>query len=108
MTILQSDFLYLSIALQRLAPNALYVVRDGEIEWQSEDIAQPTDEQIEATIETLKQEHIDNLYKNDRRKKYPPLADLADAIYWQQQGDNTKMDAYLAAVQAVKDAYPKP
>lgn len=43
-----------------------------------------------------------------RRAAYPPLADLADATYWQSQGDASKMQAYLAAVKAVKAKYPKP
>lgn len=42
-----------------------------------------------------------------RKAAYPPLADLADALYWQAQGDNTKMDAYHAAIAAVKAQYPK-
>jgi hypothetical protein len=46
-------------------------------------------------------------YQRQRQPEYPPLADLADALYWQAQGDNSKMTAYLAAVQAVKDKYPK-
>lgn len=47
-------------------------------------------------------------YDLKRRREYPPLTDLADALYWQSQGDQTKMDAYLAAVEAVKIKYPKP
>ena len=39
---------------------------------------------------------------------YPPLADLADALYWNSKGDNTKLDAYYAACEAVKTKYPKP
>jgi hypothetical protein len=42
-----------------------------------------------------------------RRKSYPPLEDLADALYWQSQGKPGPMNAYLAAVKAVKTKYPK-
>jgi hypothetical protein len=42
-----------------------------------------------------------------RQPEYPPLGDLADAIYWQNEGDSSKMTAYLAAVEAVKVKYPK-
>ena len=42
-----------------------------------------------------------------RRAEYPPLADLADALYWQTQGDETKMTAYLEKIQAVKERFPK-
>jgi hypothetical protein len=47
-------------------------------------------------------------YAELRRMAYPPLADFADATYWQSQGDNTKMEAYLAKIEAVKLMYPKP
>lgn len=39
---------------------------------------------------------------------YPPLTDLADALYWNSKGDNTKLNAYYAACDAVKTKYPKP
>lgn len=42
-----------------------------------------------------------------RKGEYPPLADLADAMYWASQGDNTKLDNYYAACEAVKLKYPK-
>ncbi|WP_157778895.1 hypothetical protein [Massilia violaceinigra] len=49
-------------------------------------------------------EDVDQL----RRAAYPPLADLADAMYWQSRGQSGKMDEYNAAVEAVKARYPKP
>jgi len=42
-----------------------------------------------------------------RANEYPPLTDLADAMYWSSQGDNTKLEAYYAACEAVKLKYPK-
>jgi hypothetical protein len=42
-----------------------------------------------------------------RRFSYPPMTDYLDAAYWQSQGDDSKMNAYLAAVEAVKTLYPK-
>lgn len=47
-------------------------------------------------------------YRRLRAPEYPPVTDLADAIFWQQQGDNSKMEAYVAACEAVKAKYPKP
>jgi hypothetical protein len=55
----------------------------------------------------LEEEYQLKEYQRQRQSEYPPLADLADAVYWQAQGDDSKMTAYLAAVQAVKDKYPK-
>lgn len=47
-------------------------------------------------------------YAQKRRAEYPPLADFADALYWQSKGDASKMDAYLAKVDQVKARHPKP
>ena len=47
-------------------------------------------------------------YKALRKAEYPPVEQLGDALYWQSRGDNTKMEAYIAACQAVKQKYPKP
>ena len=47
-------------------------------------------------------------YQRDRQPEYPDLTDLADALYWSNQGDNTKLDEYYAKVSAVKTKYPKP
>jgi hypothetical protein len=46
-------------------------------------------------------------YKNKRKSEYPPLTDLADALYHQSKGDETKLTAYLAKCEAVKQKYPK-
>lgn len=46
-------------------------------------------------------------YKQLRSLSYPQLVDFADAYYWAQQGDNTKMNEYLAKITEIKDKYPK-
>jgi len=48
-----------------------------------------------------------NAYKGLRQAEYPPLTDLADALYHQSKGDETKLTAYLAKCEAVKQKYPK-
>ena len=53
------------------------------------------------------EEYLANEYKYLRSPEYPPLTDLADAMYWSSQGDNTKLEAYYAACEAVKLKYPK-
>jgi hypothetical protein len=59
----------------------------------------------EATV----QAYIDSqAYIENRQREYPPLADLADALYHQSKGDETKLTAYLAKCEAVKTKYPKP
>jgi hypothetical protein len=44
----------------------------------------------------------------NRRDAYPPLQDLADALYWQAQGNDGPMQAYLARCKDVKTKFPKP
>ena len=59
--------------------------------------------------ETAVQAYIDaHAYIAKRQPEYPPLTDLADALYHQSKGDETKLTAYLAKCEAVKSKYPKP
>jgi hypothetical protein len=67
----------------------------------------PTVAEIEAMAVICQQDYNANVYKKERERNYPPLGDLADALYWQSKGDETKLTAYLAAVEAVKNAIPK-
>jgi hypothetical protein len=46
-------------------------------------------------------------YKYSRAKEYPSLADFADAYYWAQNGDDTKMTAYIEKCAEVKQKFPK-
>jgi hypothetical protein len=46
-------------------------------------------------------------YKYKRVKEYPSLADFVDAYYWAQNGDDTKMTAYIEKCAEIKDKYPK-
>lgn len=59
---------------------------------------------------TQQQRDIDSAAATDlaRAAAYPPLEDLADAMYWQSVGEHGPMQAYLAAVAAVKTRIPKP
>ena len=77
------------------------------LEWYDESTTKPTVQEIEAAAQICFDEWTANQYQEKREREYPPLSDLADALYWQAQGDDSKMTAYLAAVQAVKDKYPK-
>ncbi|MES2319948.1 MAG: hypothetical protein V4631_20905 [Pseudomonadota bacterium] len=46
-------------------------------------------------------------YQEQRRGAYPPIADFADAMYWQTQGDDSKLLEYMAKCAAVKEQFPK-
>ena len=61
-----------------------------------------------ARIAELQADYTAKEYQRDRQPEYPDLADLADALYWSSKGDNTKLDSYYAACEAVKIKYPKP
>ena len=43
-----------------------------------------------------------------RAREYPPLSQLADALYWMERKDKTLMEAWLKKCDAVKIKYPKP
>jgi hypothetical protein len=58
----------------------------------------------EATVQAYIDAHA---YIGKRQREYPPLTDLADALYHQSKGDETKLTAYLAKCEAVKQKYPK-
>ena len=75
--------------------------------WQDPDIVIPTQEECEIRIRELQAISDSLKYQELRKKEYPPLADLADALFWQANGDTSKMTAYLAQVAAVKEKYPK-
>lgn len=41
-----------------------------------------------------------------RMSCYPPLSDLADAIYWEKKGDDSKMSKYISDCDHVKSDHP--
>ena len=63
---------------------------------------------VDAAAAEIAAERAATKYQRDRRPEYPDLAVLADALYWSNQGDNTKLDEYYQACAAVKAKYPKP
>lgn len=67
----------------------------------------PHKAEIDAEVVRLQEKWEATEYQRYRKLEYPSLDILADALYWQQQGDGSKMQDYLNMVQAVKDKYPK-
>lgn len=100
------------LAIQRYYPEAQFSITGEEIydnlNWLSTDIEKPTAEWVAEKAAEIQAELDTTQYFVDRQKEYPSLADFADAYYWAQKGDNTKMDAYVAACDQVKETYPKP
>ena len=98
-------------ALFKLYPTAEWILRgedyDG-LEWLDKNISKPSREELETETANLQKEWDNTEYQRQRAPEYPSAQELADALYWQSKGDNSKMAAYITACEAVKAKYPKP
>ena len=63
---------------------------------------------IDAARTTLDAEAAAIAYQSTRQPLYPSLGDFADAMYWNNKGDSSKLTAYYAACEKVKTDNPKP
>ena len=101
-----------SDALRSLYPTSPWrVINDPtkfeNIVWEDRTVDPPNREVVEEEVLRLQAEQSATNYQLFRVEEYPPLSEFVDAMYWQTKGDNTKMTAYLAAVDAVKAKHPK-
>ena len=95
-------------AIRRAYPNAV-TIDDGTGAFDADGNQIELDQAlVDAAAAELAAEAAATQYQRDRQPEYPSLATLADALYWSNQGDNTKLDEYYAACAAVKAKYPKP
>jgi hypothetical protein len=90
-------------AIQSLHPTAQFVLKGGELTWQSEDITEPTNAEITAEQTRLQAEYDAKDWERNRQAEYPGLLDCIHALL---DGGDTLTDLQ-AARQAVKDKYPK-
>jgi hypothetical protein len=95
-------------AILSLRPGAEWVLRGDVLEWMDSNQTEPTEAEIQAEIVRLQADYDAKQYQRNRQPEYPSLATFADAYYWAQKGDNTKMDEYVSSCDAVKAKYPKP
>lgn len=70
--------------------------------WEEEDIPKPTEEELLAEVERLQNEYDAKEYQRLRAKEYPSFADQFDLLY------HGGYDAWKAAIDEVKNKYPKP
>lgn len=63
---------------------------------------------LEAQAAEAQAEYERTEYQRLRAPEYPPLTDLADALYWKENGDSSKLEDYVAACEEIKNKYPKP
>ena len=95
-------------AIRRAYPNAV-TIDDGAGAFDADGNQITLDQTlVDAAAAELAAEAAATQYQRDRQPEYPSLATFADAYYWAQKGDNTKMDEYVASCDAVKAKYPKP
>ena len=98
-------------AIKAIEPNALFVVSNGDIDnidWNSDDITQPSKADIEAKIAELKTEYDNNEYQRDRAVAYKELKEQLDLLYHDMTADKgDKTGEWYKHIKAVKDANPK-
>lgn len=90
-------------AIKSLNKDSQFVIRGGELEWLSPNIPQPTEAEIQAEITRLQAEYDAQAYARSRVQEYPPIGDQLDALF---KAGVFPADM-AAAIQAVKDKYPK-
>ena len=95
-------------AIQSLHPTAQFVLRGDELTWQSDDITEPTEEEIIAEQERLQAEYDGLAYARARASAYPSLSEFVEAYTEKEIGeDSTKWDAYVVKYNQVRTDNPK-
>jgi len=95
-------------AIKAIEPNALFVVSNGDIDninWNSDDITQPSKADIEAKITEQKTTYDNNEYQRDRAVAYASIQDQLDMQYWDSVNGTTTWKDHIAQVKADN---PKP
>ena len=93
-------------AILALEPTAQFAVIEedlDQIDWLSEDVTQPSKEDIQAKLDELQAIEDAKQYQRDRKSEYPSIEDCVHALL---DGGDTLTDLQ-ALRQAVKDKYPK-
>lgn len=99
-------------AIQSLAPDSEFVIRGEDLnnlEWLTPNVAQPTNQEIEAEFLRLTNEWIEKEYQRLRSLEYPGLDILLVAL-WESvvEGRPASVSELQAIREAIKQKYPKP
>jgi hypothetical protein len=98
----------IDLALARLRPGSVWSVTGDTyegIDWQDQTQTKPTKAAVEAEVVIIKAEFEAKRYQRLREREYPDFRQYLDGIV---KGDETQMQAYIDACNAVKLKYPKP
>ena len=95
-------------AIMAINPSAVINIQGGVIEWQDTPVISDAD--IQAKLSELQAEYDANQYQRDRNEVdgtnvYPDIGDQLDMLFHDKKDGTTTWED---AVQAVKDAHPKP
>ena len=90
-------------AINQLAPNANYRTGDGKIIWDSSDITQPSEADIEAKAKDLEMAYSAQAYARSRQVEYPDWRTQLNKIY-----DDGLTKWKTEMVDPIKAKYPKP
>ena len=95
-------------AIHSLLPDAKFSTYGDQLTWDSPDITQPTEAEIDAEIARLQAEYDALQYQRDRKPNYPNLAEQFDLLWHAIDTDTLdKTSDFYTTLKAVKDAHPK-
>ena len=87
-------------AIRSLAPGAKFTNVHDVITWYSDDIAQPSDSDVDAEIVRLQAEYDSQEYARNRATAYASPGDQLDMQYWDSVNDTTTWKDHIASVKA--------
>ena len=87
-------------AIRSLAPGAKFTNVHDVITWYSDDIAQPSDSDVDAEIVRLQAEYDSQEYARNRATAYASTGDQLDKQYWDSVNDTTTWKDHIASVKA--------
>lgn len=104
---------YLEDAIKSLTPEANFLTThpfDPEsIQWFSQDIPRPSNEEIVAEMQRLTEDWSNQYYRLERGREYPMVEEQLDMMWHAMNADETKrIEPFYSTIKAIKDKYPKP
>ena len=91
-------------AIQALCPTAEWSMDGDNIDWLSEDIDQPSEEDIVRKQAEMQYEYEIKEYRRQRKLVYPSREKQFDMMYWDKINDTT---TWQDAINEVKELFPK-